>query len=199
MSAALKEILAVVAPRLRAHGYKGSGQNFRLANEDAVSVVNFQKSSNGQRFYVNIGVQPLFVPKESDGDADPKTIKEYQCIFPRRLDPPERELFGWPYSIDLAELLASRFDDLFAAYVQPLMTFPGPVTEASVADFEAQPIHPLLGTRHARNFLHFARISLALGNRNRAADFAKAGIELCGERASSLLRLLQEVERMAVP
>jgi hypothetical protein len=196
MPAALKPILAVLVPRLRARGYKGSGQNFRLANEDAVSVVNFQKSSSGQRFYVNIGVQPLFVPSEGNSAADPKTIKEYECIFRKRLDPPERELFGWPYSIELAEQLGSRFDHLFAAYVQPLMTFPGPVTEASVADFERQPLHPLLGKRHARTFLHFARISLALGNRTKAAEFKKAGIESCGERASSLLRLLQEVECM---
>jgi len=73
------------------------------------------------------------------------------------------------------------------------MTIPGPITEASVADFDEESVHQLLGARHARNFQHFARISLAIGNKQRAAEFAKAAIQICPERASSLLYHLREV------
>ncbi len=193
MSVVLKDVLAVVAPRLRAHGYKGSGQNYRLADENAVSVLNFQKSSGGERFYVNVGVQPLFVPTEGESTPDAKKIKEPECIFRTRLKPPQNLMAGWPYSVDLAEQLAANFDDLFATFVQPLMTIPGPVTEASVGDFDEQTGHPLLGARHACNFLHFARISLARGNTERAAEFSQAAIDICPERASTLLHHLKDV------
>ncbi|WP_442506026.1 DUF4304 domain-containing protein [Novipirellula sp. SH528] len=188
----LKDVLAVVAPRIRAHGYKGSGQNYRLANENAVSVVKFQKSAGGERFYVNVGIQPLFVPTESESTANAKKIKVPECIFRTRLDPPDNDMFGWPYSVDLAVQLAAKFDELYATFVEPLMTIPGPITEASVSDFDEEVVHPLLGARHARNFLHFARISFARGNNLKASEFALAAIEICPQRASSLLHHLKE-------
>ena len=188
-------MLAIIAPHLRAIGYKGSGQNFRLVNQHTVSVVNFQKSSGGGSFYVNLGVQPLFELTEGDRTPNPKTIKEYECIFRHRLDPPAKDLFGWPYScsVELAEHLASRLKEEYAAFIVPLMTIPGPITEATVATFDEQTVHPVLGRRHARNFLHFARMALHRGDRQRAAEFATAGIEMCPESASSLLLELQAV------
>ncbi|WP_442505543.1 DUF4304 domain-containing protein [Novipirellula sp. SH528] len=199
MSAILKDILATVAPRLRCHGYKGSGQNYRLANENAVSIVNFQKSSGGERFYVNVGVQPLFVPTEGESTPDAKRIKEPECIFRTRLDPPQDEMFGWPYSPNLAEQVAKKFDKLYSVFVEPLMTIPGPITEASVDDFDEQSVHPMLGAYHARNFLHFARISLARGNKEKAAEFARKAIEICPERATSLIHKLNETLANASP
>jgi len=193
VSAILKDILSVVVPTLRAKGYKGSGRNYRLASEKTVSVVNFQKSSGGERFYVNVGVQPLFVPTECGTMPVAKKIKEPECIFRTRLDPMEEDLLGWPYSMDVSENLVARFDTLYEKKVAPLMAVPGPVTEASVQDFPSDSIHPLLGARRARNFLHFARISLAMGNRSRAAEFATAAIEICPPRASSLRCDLRDV------
>lgn len=193
MSAILKEIIARVVPDLRAKGYKGSGQNYRRATDMAVSVVNFQKSSGGERFYVNVGVQLLFVPTEAESEADPKTIKEYECIFRRRLDPPENGLLGWPYSVNLSAVLVQRFEELNRNFVTPLMTIPGPLTEARVADFESNSVHPLLGLRNARNFLHYARILLVMDNRERAAEFASAAIEICPPRATSLLENLEKL------
>jgi len=186
LSAALNDILAVVAPTFRAKGYKGSGQDYRCATDKAVSIVNFQKSSGGERFYVNVGVQPLFVPTEGETTPDAKEIKEPECIFRKRLDPPDDALLGWPYSTDLSAVLAQRFDELYASFIIPLTTIPGPITDTCVADFPVDSVHPFLGARHARNFLHFARISLAIGNRARAAGFASAAINICPPRASSL-------------
>lgn len=192
MANALKDILAEVVATLREKGYKGSGQNYRLATDKAVSVVNFQKSSGGERFYVNVGVQPLFVSTESGSTPDAKTIKEPECIFRRRLDPPKQELLGWPYSTDFSAELAQRFKQMYVDFVTPHMTIPGPITDARVADFPLDSVHPLFGARHARNFLHFARIFVAMGNRERAEDFATTAIEICPPRASTLLYDLKQ-------
>ena len=54
-----------MAPTLRSLGFKGSGQNYRKRTGDAVMVVSFQKSSGGERFYVNFGVQPMCVPTKT--------------------------------------------------------------------------------------------------------------------------------------
>ncbi len=193
MADALQDILAEIVATLREKGYKGSRQNYRLATAKAVSVVNFQKSSDGERFYVNVGVQPLFVPTEGESTPDAKTIKEPECIFRRRLDPPKQDSFGWPYSTDLSVDLAQRFKQMYVDFVTPLMTIPGPTTDACVADFPLDSVHPLFGARHARNFLHFARIFRAMGNRERAEEFATTAIEICPPRASTLLYHLQQI------
>lgn len=186
MSAVLKDILATVVPTFRAKGYTGSGQNYRRITETAVSVINFQKSSGGERFYVNVGVQPLFVWTEGESMPVAKEIKEPECIFRERLEPPDGESLGWRYSLELSAALVQRFDMLYASFVVPLMTIPGPITDACIGDFPLDSVHPLLGARNARNFLHFARIALATGNRERAEEFAIAAIEICPPRASTL-------------
>ena len=193
MADALKDILAKIVATLREKGFKGSGQNYRHATDVAVSVVNFQKSSGGERFYVNVGVQPLFVPTESESAPDAKTIKEPECIFRRRLDPPMDDLFGWPYSTDISADLAQRFGQLYVSFIVPLMTIPGPITDAIVSDFRPDSAHLLFGSRHARNFLHLARILLAMGNCGRAAEFATAAIEICPPHASTLHYHLKQV------
>lgn len=193
MSAVLRDILVAVTPTIRENGYKGTGQNYRRATDSAVSTVNFQKSSGGERFYVNVGVQPLFVPTEGGSTPDAKKIKAYECIFRTRLNPPDTELFGWPYSTDVSADLIQGFDELFQKFVTPLMTIPGPITEAGVFDVPADSLHPLFGAWNARTFLHFARISLAMGNCERAVGFANAAIERCNPNAKSLLHHLEQI------
>ena len=188
-----KEILRTVAVQLRRLGYKGSGQNYRRATDKFVSVVNFQKSSGGSRFYVNVGVQPLFAPTEGEADPDAKKIKEYECIFRTRVAPPSDDLAGWPYGpddgLDVAAALSDRIQDCFDAFVDPFMTIPGPVTTVTPADFgDPRRAHPLLGGHHARTFLHLARIAQAVGNAPNAREFANLALEICPERASSLRR-----------
>ena len=94
----MKAVLAQIVPTLRSLGFKGSGQNYRRQTEGAVMVVNFQQRSGGDRFHVNLGVQPLCIPAEGGGQPDPTQIKEYECVFRRRLTAPEGAL-GWPYDM----------------------------------------------------------------------------------------------------
>ena len=79
----VKEVLKRVGPTLRALGFRGSGQNYRKQEGDFIFVINFQGSRWGDRFYVNLGAQPIFIPAE--GDADLTKLKEYECVLRRRV------------------------------------------------------------------------------------------------------------------
>ena len=85
----------------------------------------------------------------------------------------------------------------YQTYLIPLATIPGPITDAVVSDFREDAVHPLLGGRHSRNFLHFSYIALATGDAEKAAQFAEAAIAICPPRATALLPLLQAALRDA--
>lgn len=69
-------------PSLRALGFRGSGQNYRKGEGDFVFVIDFQGSSSEDSFFFDLGAQPTFIP--SEGDGDPKKLKEYDCVFRQR-------------------------------------------------------------------------------------------------------------------
>ncbi len=176
----MKEVLAEIAPVLRSIGFKGSGQNYRKATPDAVMVVNFQKSSGDGRFYVNLGAQPLFFPDEGGDDRDAKKIKEYGCIFRRRIEPPE-QLLGWPYDMPPQMLDARRSKILpaYEDYLCPLAPVPGPTSELTPDAFRTQSHGSILGGTRPLNALNFARIALARGEAFRAREFAELGLSEC--------------------
>lgn len=200
----MKDVLAQIVPTLRSLGFKGSGQNYRKQTEGAALVVNFQKSSGGERFYVNLGVQPLCIPAEGDGQPDPTQIKEYECVFRRRLAPPEGAL-GWPYDLNAAtaDELRAKISSAYADYLSPLAQIPGPVTELTPEQFKAQGGGSIFGGSQARNALNFARINLALGDVGRARAFAEIGLVDCPPFASglkaTLLKVLKNTEPGAAP
>lgn len=190
----MKSILSQVVPALRSLGFKGSGQNYRKATGEAVMVVNFQKSSGDDRFYVNLGVQPMFIPTEGGVDPDSKKIKEYECVFRRRVSPPEGAL-GWPCHVDPATVdqLRSRIASAYEGYLAPLAKVPGPVTELTPEEFRSQHSGSIFGGAHPLNALNFARIALARGHLDRAKEFAELGLSECPPTASVLKACLQEV------
>jgi hypothetical protein len=183
----MKDLLAQIVPTLRSLGFKGSGQNYRQQTQGAVMVVNFQKSSGGDRFYVNLGVQPLCIPAAGDGQPDPTQIKEYECVFRRRLAAPERTL-GWPYDLNAAMIdeFRARISSAYTEYLSPLAQVPGAVTELTPDQFKAQTPGSIFGGLHARNALNFARLALAYGNAERARSFAELGLAKCPPLASGL-------------
>lgn len=188
-STVLRDILAGVVPPLRERGFKGSGQNFRLAGDDAVVVVNFQKSSRRSRFYVNVGLQPLRIPTEREIAADVRRIVESECVFRTRLAPPN--VGGWHYSVDQANLLRDQLIMLLSSVIEPLMAIPGPLTQATVSDFDPESDHFVFGTRWSRRFLHFSRLALAYGDQKKAHEYAEMALETCGERATALRPMIR--------
>jgi hypothetical protein len=81
----MRAVLKAVGASIRAWGYRGSGQNYRGSAGDVIFVVNFQRSRSGGRFFVNFGAQPSSIPDEGERDPDPRTLKEYECVFRYRL------------------------------------------------------------------------------------------------------------------
>lgn len=195
----MKEILKQVTPLIREWGFKGSGQNYYVFNDQSAAIINFQKSSGGDRFYINLGVQPLFVPTEGDEKVEPKKIKEYSCIFRKRLDPPEGML-GWLYDMNavLIEELKEKLKNAYESYITPLMQIPGPVTDLTPDEYMKITGDSIFGRRHARGCLHFARIALARGEVKKAREFLECGLTLCSPAASSLIasldKLMKETE-----
>jgi hypothetical protein len=163
-------------------------------------VVNFQKSSGGDRFYVNLGVQPLCIPAEGGGQPDPTQIKEYECVFRRRLPAPEDAL-GWPYDMNAAaaDELRAKISSAYTEYLSPLAQIPGPVTELTADQFKAQGASSVFGGSHARNALNFARIALAYRSAERAKSFAEVGLAVCPPLASGLKATLQKILKNTEP
>jgi len=74
----MRDVLKKLAPALRAAGFRGSGQNYRKADGDFVLVINFQGSRSGDKFYVNLGAQPTFIPAEGDAELDKLSARTCQ-------------------------------------------------------------------------------------------------------------------------
>ncbi len=110
----MKILLKTISPKIRELGFKGSGQNYYKIDSDVVMVINFQKSSGGEQFYINIGVQPLIMLGE---ESEPKKIKEYNCMFSDRIKPPNNES-GWKYDLSSKELedLITKIEHTYTHY-----------------------------------------------------------------------------------
>jgi Domain of unknown function (DUF4304) len=141
--------------------------------------VNFQGSSSGDKFYINLGAQPLFIPAEGNANPDLKNLKEYECILRRRVG----AQWLWMMSDAMfgkleAELLATLKD--FFGHAQDLRESIAVASpETLIHEFSS-------GTTDARAALHLARGSLALGYPDKASALAMLGLELAGKQASAL-------------
>jgi len=180
----LKDVLKRVAPILRGLGFRGSGQNYRKTDGDFVLVVNFQGSRWGDNFYVNLGAQPIFIPAE--GDADLKTLKEYECILRRRVGT------EWPWQMS---------DQLFDSLQREIMTAQASffgraqtLRDALAVDSPDDLLQKFsAGTTEARATLHLARAAARLGYIEKARMLADRGLELAGDRAAILKAELRRV------
>ncbi len=182
----MREILKQFAPKLRARGFRGSGQNFRKVDGDFVFVVNFQGSLGGDVFYVNLGAQPSFIPTENNTDLNPKSLKEYDCVFRTRVG----KAWHWEMSASEQTHLMAEFDVVQSEFFGRARTL-----QAAIS---SDPPETLLkkfsfGATGARTALHLARGSLALGNYEKASALAERGLELAAKGAQMLKDQLDAV------
>jgi hypothetical protein len=112
------KLLQEVSKPMHSWGYGGSGQNYRRIAADLIFVINFQKNRWEDRFFVNLGGQPIAIPDEGECRPNPKTIKEYECVFRHRL---EGEWSSTPSSAELSRLLAA-LDDARQTFEQKVIT-----------------------------------------------------------------------------
>lgn len=180
----MKELLKRVAPVLRELGFRGSGQNYRKAEGDFVFVINFQGSRSGDKFYVNLGAQPVFIPAE--GNAHLEKLKEYECILRRRVG---RE---WPWQMSDEMFVALRSEiistqDTFFSNAQTLRT-------ALAVDSPGELLRKFSsGNTEARAALHLARAATRCGHIETARKLVDRGLELATAQATGLRSELKRV------
>jgi hypothetical protein len=193
-----EDILKNVAPVLKELGFKGSGQNYRRVSEKAVAVVNFQKSSTWGRFYINLGVQPLFFINEKDG-YDIKNVKEYECIFRKRVDPQDKRLHWMhPMKPKYYEEMKGKIEAACHEYIEPLLLMDNLLKEYTVEQFQRNEPPWFLEGVHASACPLLARIALADGDTLKAGSFVEYGLTMCKPQARGLRydleRLKKEIE-----
>jgi hypothetical protein len=180
----MKDLLKRIAPFLRGMGFRGSGQNYRKVDGDFVLVINIQGSRWGDNFYVNLGAQPIFVPAE--GNADLKTLKEYECILRRRVGQ------EWPW-----QMSDDHFTELEAEITSTQASFFGHAQTLRAALAVDAPENLLRkfssGTTEARATLHLARAASTLGHFDTAQKLVTRGVELAGDTGTILRSELQDV------
>ena len=180
-SRSVHAVLTQIAPDLRTAGFRGSRQNFRKQERDVICIVNFQGSRTGDRFFVNLGAQPRFIPAE--GNIDPGTVKEYECVLRTRVGSVwPLEMAGPDFDAFRAVLLAGQDEFFRKALSLPQAVLAEPV-DALLRMFTG----PL--TTEARMALHLARAAVALRDRAKAEALARRGLELAGDARNLRLEL----------
>lgn len=94
----LQVLKSELAPLLRQEGFKGSGQSFYRVSNDLIHMLNIQGSKWGDGYAVNLGIHPLGMAIEGTSTAaDPKNLKEYECLIRRRLSKPSESDHWWKH------------------------------------------------------------------------------------------------------
>lgn len=183
-----KEILARLAIEVRKFGFKGSGQNFRKAGGDFIFVINFWKTRWGDEFFINLGAQPIFIPTEGESAPDPKKLKEYECVFRRRVVNKCRWTMDEDEIKELIATLNAAQKDFFEKAQQLRTAVETDPPEVLLRDFKIISI-----TTDARVILHLARACAVLGQPEKASSFVSLGLELAGNVATTLRAQLKSV------
>ena len=200
------------APKLRAIGFSGSGQNFRRIRDEVIQIVNVQVNKYGGSCCVNLGLHLMFLPIAGGSQiANPRKLKTTSCEFQWRLAPPGATDYWWSYEKGVLAHLpfgmeggkgnesiekARHLIDTYLTYGEP--QFQSVTTVEAVAQL-SQPddisrgivpsIYSLTPTRCA---LTMARIHKYLKKNERARKFARIGLENIG-KAKALRREFEEI------
>ena len=188
----LKLLTETFYPSLRAEGFRGSGTTLRRAQEPVVHVINIQGSNSAEGFYVNLGAHLAFLPTEGGGTCVAVKIKEYECAFRDRIDPPPDAPLGrWPYGRSRAEAesivsqLGQEWERQGRAFFNRYSRFPEGFAEL-VRTAIASPPHP-------RDGLKYARIAVRLELREEATTLATHALATVSESATALRGTLKRI------
>ncbi len=194
LQTAVREILA---PRLRADGFTGSGQNFRRLIDSFICAVNVQGSRYGGRFAINLGLHPSGIPAANPKPVGPKQMCEADCEFRRRLSSEGSDQW-WPH-VDDASLRAAMEDagqlyesagrKLFAVQTAP----DAPLRTVTSIQFERKGVFLSgFGATDVRQAFTLARMRYLANAHDEAAAFARIALDRPGG-ALGLKRELEEI------
>jgi hypothetical protein len=131
-----------LVPLLRSAGFKGSGRQFRRIVNQFAECVSLQGSRSGDRFAVNLGVQPLAIPDVLGKPVDPRKIDEISCEFRRRLSEGNADHW-WPYTqlvsskVAAAQSSAAMFERFGLAYFHDMTSENSPLLRIDPISFDA--------------------------------------------------------------
>lgn len=185
-------------PVLRAEGFKDSGTTLHRVNGPVIHVFNFQGSSSGNTFYLNLGAHLSFLAPEGESGVQPEKMMESGCVFRERMHPPTGPQFGWAYcdtmeqALENIEFIVSEWPSQGQAFFEQYRSFP--------ESFAALISQTMPSSIHPARCRYFARIAAELGRIDAATDFARSGLLRIGERASgariNLEKMLAQYESL---
>jgi hypothetical protein len=184
-------------PRLRAAGFRGSGQHFCRVRGDVMHAVNLQNRREGGSCAVNLGVHLTFLPLVGGRDLPaPNQIKEVNCEIRRRLSGTRKSDQWWSHAG--AERSAADLADVYFSTGEPWFEQLSSVT-AIAAQFDYRRMIEgdfglLPAIVPARAALVGARIHAHLSNCEQSRRLAAWGLRIVG-RASALQEELQNLAR----
>ena len=192
------------APALRVAGFKGSGTHFRRITGEVINAISIQGSRDGKTCAVNLGLHLTFLPLNwKDELPDAAKIKEIDCEFRDRLAPAGVEDYWWEYgsllsppSKHVAHLYSTYFEHgepRFRAFnsVEAVSQMFSPEQLRSGSYMKG-----FGGITVPRAAVTMARIWMHLGQQQRAAEYARVGLEKLG-KASGLRSVLEDLAHAA--
>lgn len=180
------DVVKGIAPILRSAGHRGSGRTYRRKEGAFIFVTNFQASRTGDRLFVNLGAQPVFIPAECD--ADLAKLKEYECIFRTRVG------VDWPR--DMSELEFQAFQEQVLEAQKEFFGHFERLAEALQASTSPGALvnsYAAISSTPARAALNLARAAAKLGHPAIARELVSLGFELATEGATIFRNQLNDV------
>lgn len=181
----VQQIKHVLVPRLRDEGFRGSFPRFQRVTNELVHEVDVQGWRYGGQRTINLSLGFTFIESHLHG-------KYYETEYSYRIGTSGGRDIWWQYSkLDTAECVkrADAMIDVFhreaPSFFARFNSFPDSFTHFSPSDFVDAPqsyLPPRIGGGRmvARDCWIFTQLWQHLGDRQRAADFAKMGIEHIG-------------------
>jgi hypothetical protein len=140
-----------------------------------IHVVNLQGSISTDGCYVNLGVHLSFIHTAGGGECSPTTIKEYECAFRQRLDPPKMTSPRWPYGANQvdAEAVVERMRAAWKAQGMAFFSRYGSYPDDFAHEVETavtNPPHPGLALTYAQLAAHLGMATAAVAIAKQAID-----------------------------
>jgi len=172
---------------LTARGFRRSRSNFRRSEGAIAFVVNFQRASSRDGFFVNLGGQPLSIPCESGEAPVARSLLEVDCVFRQRVGDKWPDDLGARAIESACDRIASELDAFCAGLLvaESRLTVASPESLINGLPFLVTP---------ARAALHLARWSASCGSRNAARALVAFARERASSRARSLVSELDALE-----
>jgi hypothetical protein len=157
----------------------------RRVMEPVIHVINVQHASGLEyRFYVNLGSHLRFLPPEGQAEAT-DAIKEYDCAFRDRLDPPGSPGTPWIYAQATLPVLLGCWTEHGRAWFRKDTDYPD--------DFEKLVSEALTNPPHPYEALAIARIAAHLGHEDQSHAIARTALDATDSSASTLRARLRRL------